>query len=88
MRKAIMWVLTVCTLLIVVSHCVVQARVVSPASQGRSQSAIIDTWERDGGTAAFILRDPDNGCQYVSRGRGITPRLNPDGSPMCDGNGD
>lgn len=42
---------------------------------------------RAGGEQVRVWRDPDTGCQYLlwerrQRG-GITPRLTPDGRPMC-----
>jgi hypothetical protein len=42
---------------------------------------------RTGGEQVRVWRDPDTGCQYLlwerrQRG-GITPRLTPEGRPMC-----
>lgn len=44
---------------------------------------------RAGGEQVRVWRDPDTGCQYLlwerRRQGGITPRLMPDGRPMCRG---
>ncbi len=34
-------------------------------------------------SGARITVDKQTGCSYILRSRGITPRLNKDGKPMC-----
>lgn len=40
-----------------------------------------------GGERVRVWRDPETGCQYLAWGRrrtgSMTPRLKPDGRPMC-----
>lgn len=42
---------------------------------------------RNGGEEVRVWRDPDTGCQYFlwerRRAGSMTPRLTPDGRPMC-----
>ncbi|SOB78530.1 hypothetical protein SAMN06297144_0035 [Sphingomonas guangdongensis] len=44
---------------------------------------------RNGGEQVRVWRDPDTGCQYLlwerRRQGGITPRLTPEGRPICRG---
>lgn len=32
-----------------------------------------------------LYTDQKTGCQYVAAGGGLTPRLRPNGTPMCEG---
>lgn len=53
---------------------------------GRAHPPEQNAWDRDMPNA-WVLRDPDTGCQYIAwtynRGANLQPRLGVDGKPVC-----
>lgn len=71
-----LWVLGVCGALLMVGGCTRSAAV--------TQEAVAQTSGANG--TVWIWRDADTGCDYVVgdyHGTAITPRLGPDGKPIC-----